>query len=55
MNRWEERENIGGYIFALAGIEARRVYNTFGISTDDIDADKNDVLKTILKEFCEPR
>lgn len=37
----------------VAGIEARRVYNTFGISADD--ADKIDVLKTRFKEYCEPR
>ena len=37
----------------VAGIEARRVYNTFEIDEGDIE--KIDVLKTKFKEYCEPR
>lgn len=37
----------------VAGIEARRVYNTFVIEEDD--KDKIDVLKDMFKNYCEPR
>lgn len=37
----------------IAGVEARRVYNTFVI--DDGDKDSIDVLQTKFKDYCEPR
>jgi hypothetical protein len=50
----EKAENVQVAIFLhVAGIEERRVYNTFEIAAEDVE--KIAVLKTKFKEYCEPR
>ncbi|XP_056017509.1 uncharacterized protein K02A2.6-like [Ostrea edulis] len=48
----DEKVQVATFLH-MAGIEARRVYNTFGITGDDVH--KIEVLKTKFKEYCEPR
>jgi len=41
-----------GTFLRVAGIESRRVYNTFVIEDDD--KDKIEILKDNFKQYCEP-